>query len=297
MSHLQKTRATSTTSLRCSFCVNEPADSSDLIVGPSVCICASCVGTCADMLADKEPTDSEPAFDAADDAEPLVEEPRSPRVFFRLLTEADVARLVTPDDLIDAMEDAVRRFSAGEVVQPVRTVLSFGPHEFFGLMPAYVQEPAMLGAKLVTVCPGNTAIDLPSHLATILLFSPKTGALVALMDGRYITAARTAAVSAISADVLARDDAAVMAIIGSGVQARSHLAALECVFQLDEVRVWRPTAEHQASFMDEVGTRTDRKLVGTTRPSRPCAAPISSSSLLHRRGRSCRTNGSRQGRT
>ena len=215
------------------------------------------------MLADEDPRESEPAFDAASEAEPLAEDPRLRRVFFRLLTEADVARLVTPDDLIDAMEDALRRFSSGEVVQPARTMLSLGQHQFFGLIPAYVPEPAMVGATVVTVFPGNTAIDLPSHMTTMLLFSPETGALVALMDGRYITAARTAAVSAISADVLARDDAAVMAIIGSGVQARSHLAALERVFQLDEVRVWSPTPEHQASFIDDVETRTDRKLVGT----------------------------------
>jgi alanine dehydrogenase len=265
VSHLQKIPLASATTrgLRCSFCDNEPADSTDLIVGLEVCICARCVSACADMLADENPSDSEPELNAADEAEPLEDEPRSKSVFFRLLTEADVARLVTPDDLIDAMEDALRRFSSGVVVQPVRTVLSFGQHEFFGLMPAYVPEPAMVGAKLVTVFPGNSAVDLPSHLATILLFSPETGALVALMDGRYITAARTAAVSAISADLLARDDAAVMAIIGSGVQARSHLAAMARVFQLDEVRVWSPTPEHQASFMDDIETHPDRRLVGT----------------------------------
>jgi ornithine cyclodeaminase len=246
----------------CSFC-GQSTDSTDLIVGTEVSICASCVGTCADMLADEDAPEDPPTFEAGDDAEPTAEEPRSKPVFFRLLTEADVARLVTPDDLLDAMADALRRFSSGGVVQPVRTVLSFGPHEFFGLMPAYVPEPPMVGAKLVTVFPGNAAADLPSHLATILLFSPETGALVALMDGRYITAARTAAVSAISADLLARDDAAVMAILGSGVQARSHLAALERVFELDEVRVWSPTPDHQASFMDDIGATSDLKLVGT----------------------------------
>jgi hypothetical protein len=168
-------RAASTTGLRCSFCGKKPDDPSDLIVGPEVCICALCVGTCTDLLADGETPENEPAFDDADETEPLAGEPRSTRVFFRLLTEADVARLVKPDDLIDAMEDALRRFSSGEIIQPVRTVLSFGQHEFFGVMPAYVPEPAILGAKLVTVFPGNTAVDLPSHLATILLFSPATG--------------------------------------------------------------------------------------------------------------------------
>jgi alanine dehydrogenase len=193
----------------------------------------------------------------------IVEEPCSKPVFFRLLSEADVARLLTADDLIDAMEDALRKFSSGQVVQPVRTVLSIGDHALFGLMPAYVPEPAVVGAKLVTVFSRNAAVDLPSHLATILLFSPETGALVALMDGRHITAVRTAAVSAISADLLARDDAAVMAIIGSGVQARSHLAALTRVFELDEVRVWSPTPEHQTRFIDDVAASNERRFVGT----------------------------------
>ena len=103
------------------------------------------------------------------------------------------------------MESALARFSAGEVLQPVRTVLTVGPTKaYFGLMPAYVPTPGSLGAKLVTVFSGNVAKQLPSHLATILLLDPETGALQALMDGRYITEARTAAVSAVSARFLAR---------------------------------------------------------------------------------------------
>jgi alanine dehydrogenase len=162
------------------------------------------------------------------------------------------------------MEDALRQFSSGKVVQPVRTALSVGDdNAFFGLMPAFVREPAALGAKLVTFFVRNAALDLPTHLATILLFSPQTGALVAVMGGRFITDARTAAVSAISARLLARDEAAVAAIIGSGAQARSHLEALERVFELTDVRVWSPTPEHQATFVDEMESRTKARLVGT----------------------------------
>jgi alanine dehydrogenase len=209
----------------------------------------------------KVEAESELPVDArATDATPG--EPTARPVFFRLLNERDIERLMTPDELIDAMENALRRFSAGDSVQPVRTVLPIGPQEFFGLMPAYVPDPAVVGVKLVTVFGRNTALGLPSHLATILLFSPETGALVAVMDGRHITAVRTAAVSAISADLLARDDAAVMAIIGSGVQARSHFAALDRVFELDEVRVWSPTPDHQVKFIDEVRAGTETRLVG-----------------------------------
>ena len=156
---------------------------------------------------------------------------------FRLLTEQQVQSLLPMSDLIAAMESALARFSAGEVLQPVRTVLTVGPtRAYFGLMPAYVPTPGSLGAKLVTVFSGNAAKQLPSHLATILLLDPETGALQALMDGRYITEARTAAVSAVSARFLARADASTLAIIGSGVQARSHLEAYAEVRALKEVR-------------------------------------------------------------
>lgn len=175
---------------------------------------------------------------------------------FRLLTEDHVKSLLPMPALITAMETAVARFSAGEVLQPVRTVLNVGPtRAFFGLMPAYIEQPARLGAKLVTVFNENHKRGLPSHLATILLLDPDTGALLALMDGRYITEARTAAVSAVSARQLARADAAVLAIIGSGVQARSHLEACAEVRSLREARVWSPNPRSRARFVEEMSGR------------------------------------------
>lgn len=172
---------------------------------------------------------------------------------FRLLTEQHVQSLLPMSDLIAAMEAALARFSAGEVLQPVRTVLTVGPtRAYFGLMPAYVPNPGSLGAKLVTVFADNPAKQLPSHLATVLLLDPETGALQALMDGRYITEARTAAVSAVSARFLARPDASKLAIIGSGVQARSHLEAFAEVRQLAEVRVWSPRASSRERFVGEM---------------------------------------------
>ena len=156
-------------------------------------------------------------------------------------------------DLIAAMEAALARFSAGEVLQPVRSVLTVGPTKaYFGLMPAYVPNPGSLGAKLVTVFADNPSKHLPSHLATILLLDPETGALQAIMDGRYITEARTAAVSAVSARFLAKRDASTLAIIGSGVQARSHLEALAEVRQLTDVRVWSPKVLSRERFVSDV---------------------------------------------
>lgn len=172
---------------------------------------------------------------------------------FRLLTEQHVASLLSMDDLIQAMTSALARFSAGEVQQPVRTVLSVGPQKaWFGVMPACAAEPPQLGAKLVSVFGDNLKKGLPSHLATILLFDPDTGALMAVMDGRFITEARTAAVSAVSAQALARPDASRLAILGTGVQARSHLEALAGVRRLADVRVWSPQARNRERFVAEM---------------------------------------------
>lgn len=179
-----------------------------------------------------------------------------------LLDESTVRALLPMDDLISSMRGALARFSLGEVAQPLRTVLEVAPEKaFFGVMPAYVSAIPALGTKLVTVFGGNLARGLPTHLATIILLDPETGALLALVDGRYITEARTAAVSAVSVNELARDDAAVLAIIGSGVQARSHLEAIAHVRQLQEVRVWSRTAEHVRRFVAEMQSHTPARLV------------------------------------
>jgi ornithine cyclodeaminase len=136
---------------------------------------------------------------------------------------------------------------------------------FLGVMPALVRSASLsgerrevardaLGAKLVTVFGGNAARGLHTHLATIVLLDPETGALLALLDGRYITEARTAAVSAVSSRLLARKTASSLAIIGTGVQARSHLEALSRVHQLRQVTVWSPNKLHRDQFVDEAKT-------------------------------------------
>jgi ornithine cyclodeaminase len=172
---------------------------------------------------------------------------------FRLLNEQQVHSLLPMNDLISAMESALAKFSSRDVLQPVRTVLTVGPTQaYFGLMPAYIPSPPSMGAKLVTVYGENHKKGLPSHLATILLLDPDTGLLQAIVDGRYITEARTAAVSAVSTRLLANPDASTLAIIGSGVQARSHLDAHQHVRQLKEVRIWSPSQRSRASFVDDM---------------------------------------------
>jgi alanine dehydrogenase len=163
------------------------------------------------------------------------------------LDEQAVSRLLRMEDLIPAMERALADFSSGKVVQPVRSMLPIAEHGgFLGLMPAYA---GALGIKLVTFYPDNRGV--PTHHAVIQLFKPDTGEPLITMDGRLITEERTAAVSAVATKLLARPEAAVLALIGSGAQARSHLKALRLVRQFREVRVWSP--RRAAAFAREHG--------------------------------------------
>ena len=168
------------------------------------------------------------------------------------LNEADIRATLRMSELIPAMANALRAYSSGLVNQPVRTVIDVKPNlSFFAAMPAHASALPALGAKLVTVFGTNPERGLPSHLATILLLDPETGALLAIMDGRYITEVRTAAVSAVAADVLSPNGSRVLAIIGSGVQARSHLEALPLVRKFEAIRCWSPTRAHALSFVSE----------------------------------------------
>ncbi|MEA2510602.1 MAG: hypothetical protein QOJ59_89 [Thermomicrobiales bacterium] len=166
------------------------------------------------------------------------------------LDEEAVRHLLDLKELIPVMERALAEFSGGTVVQPTRVMLPVAEHQgFLGLMPAYTGTA--LGVKLVSFYPENR--DVPTHHAAILLFKPETGEPLVSMDGRLITEMRTAAVSAVATRHLARSDAGVLAILGSGVQARSHLAALRLVRDFREVRVWSP--RRAQAFAEEFGVR------------------------------------------
>ena len=162
----------------------------------------------------------------------------SPASDIVVLDEQAVRARLHYQDLIPAIAQALAALASGKVVQPVRTVLPVAPHHgFFAVMPAYADGGA-LGAKLVTFYPHNVGIH--THHAVIVMFKAETGEPLAVMDGRLITEMRTAAASAVATQRLARADASVLAILGSGVQAGSHLAALRHVRSFKEVRVWSP---------------------------------------------------------
>src|SRR5438552_11018111 len=170
------------------------------------------------------------------------------------LNEDQVRQHLRMADLIPAMEKALIEFSAGKVTQPVRSVIKIdvaAATGFLGLMPALT--PDGLGLKAVTFYPSNAQREIPTHMATIFLLDPETGTPLAIMDGRLITEMRTAAVSAAATKLLAPPDAKVLAILGSGVQARSHVEALQLVRKFEEIRVWSPTREHAQRFAKEIG--------------------------------------------
>jgi ornithine cyclodeaminase/alanine dehydrogenase-like protein (mu-crystallin family) len=166
-----------------------------------------------------------------------------------ILDEAAVRSHLRMRDLIPEMERALRALSEGEAVQPMRVMVPVGGRGFLGSMPAYAG--GQLGAKLVTLFPGNRG--LPTHHALVTLFSAETGEPLVTMDGRLITEMRTAAVSAVATRLLARPEASVLALLGSGVQARSHLEALRLVRPIREVRVWSP--RRAADFAREFGVQ------------------------------------------
>ena len=150
-----------------------------------------------------------------------------------VLTRAEVEELLDLDELLDALARAHAELSAGEASMPAR-IAAHAAGGLLGAMPAYLPS-AGLGCKLVTLFPGN--VDRPTHQAEIVVFDPESGTPVAVMDGTYITAMRTAAAAALSARLLAREDARVLAILGTGVQSRAAQEMFPRVREFTEVRV------------------------------------------------------------
>jgi alanine dehydrogenase len=151
------------------------------------------------------------------------------------LSRADVERLLDVDAMLDALAAALVAYSSGLALAPPRTAVRV-ERGLLGVMPGYVPGVA-LESKLVSVFPANEEHGLPSHQGLIALFDEKSGTPLALMDGTYITAIRTGGTAAVAARVLARQDASVLAILGAGVQGRSHLETFPRVRDFGEIRV------------------------------------------------------------
>lgn len=169
----------------------------------------------------------------------------------RYLDEDEVRALLGIEDLIAAMRQVMIEFSQGKWQQPPRQMLA-QQGGFFGAMPA---SGGSMGVKLVSYYPDNAVRELETHMAVVALFRPETGEPLVLMDGRYITEIRTAAVSAVATEALAAADAKVLTLLGAGVQGRAHLEVLPRVRPFEEIRVWNRTAERAERFAAEHGLR------------------------------------------
>ncbi|MFI6541605.1 ornithine cyclodeaminase family protein [Streptomyces prunicolor] len=170
-----------------------------------------------------------------------------------LIDRATVRRVYPLERATEVMAEAMRRYSSGLVDQPLRTILR--PERDSGLlgtMPGFVAgaDLAGYGLKAMLLKPENLARGLDLHIGIVMVFDPETGAPLALMDAGAVTAVRTAAVSAVATDALARPGAGDLAILGSGVQARSHLEAMAVVRELRRVRVWSRTAANAEAYRE-----------------------------------------------
>lgn len=168
-----------------------------------------------------------------------------------VLSYDDVMRLLPMEACIEVMTDALRTTSRGGAVLPLRSVVWMPDRTgMIGLMPGYLDAPTSLGLKVVSIFPGNHGSGFDSHQGVVMLFDTRHGSPQAIIDASSITAIRTAAVSGVATRALARDDAGDLAILGSGVQAATHLAAMRAVRTIRRVRVWSRTPANAQRFAE-----------------------------------------------
>lgn len=173
-----------------------------------------------------------------------------------VLDAAGVQALLFMREAIDAVAGAMTRMALGDVRQPPRSRLDMPvPGRLLGMMPGFIDEPACFGIKVATAFPGNAAAGLPSHRGAVLLFDADDGAPVALFDAGAITAIRTAAASAVAADMLARPDATHLAVLGSGEQARRHVEAMCLIRPVSHLSVWGRSPAKVTDFCAEMAER------------------------------------------
>jgi ornithine cyclodeaminase/alanine dehydrogenase-like protein (mu-crystallin family) len=166
-----------------------------------------------------------------------------------IVNQSEVPRLLPMKACMEAMAEALRSVTRGESVLPLRQVVMLPDKAgAFASMPAYLGSPPAIGLKAITVFPGNHGTELDSHQGSVLLFEARRGSLLAVMDASSITAIRTAAVSGVATGLLGRPDAGDLALLGTGVQALTHLEAMSHARRLRRVRAWSRSPEHVRAF-------------------------------------------------
>ncbi len=173
-----------------------------------------------------------------------------------ILDQQAVTDLLPIRECIDLMMSTLSALARGETILPLRTVVLIpDTNDAFAVMPAYIASPKTMGAKIITVYPGNHGTQYDSHQGAVLLFDPNNGSLAALLDATSVTTIRTAAVSAVATWLLARQSASSLAIVGAGVQAHAHLEAMCAVRPITSLRVWSRTAANAERLIDVARTK------------------------------------------
>ncbi|MGV3708620.1 MAG: ornithine cyclodeaminase family protein [Gemmatimonas sp.] len=181
-----------------------------------------------------------------------------------LLSDHDVIKLLPMAECIDVMASALQSVAQGDSMLPLRTVIRLpDTMNAFASMPAVLGrgQEASIGAKLITVFPGNDATPFDSHIGVVLLFDAEHGALQAIADASSITAIRTAAVSGLATRLLAREDASELAILGAGVLAMTHLDAVLAVRAIRRVRVWSRSGTRAVEFAERARKKFNVEIV------------------------------------
>lgn len=174
----------------------------------------------------------------------------------RIITQAEVEQLLPMSECVEVMSEALMTLARGDAVLPLRTMVRLPDRPgLLGLMPAYLGAPRVMGLKVVTVMPGNHGTAYDSHQGAVLIFEVEHGRPLAIIDGTSVTAIRTAAVSGVATRALAREDAGDLAILGSGVQAATHLEAMKTVRPIRRVRVWSRDPGRARAFAERASVR------------------------------------------
>jgi ornithine cyclodeaminase len=167
-----------------------------------------------------------------------------------VVSQDEVARLLPMAECMEVMARVLGELTAGRALLPLRTVLILPTGQgAFGVMPAWLADPPAVGLKAITVFPGNEGTEYDSHQGAVLLFETGHGRLLSIMDASSITAIRTAAVSGVATRALARQDAGDLALLGTGVQAMTHLEAMRHARRIRRVRAWSRQAQNVAAFV------------------------------------------------
>ena len=170
-----------------------------------------------------------------------------------VLSEKQVTSLIDIDELISTLERAHVQYSSGKAVMPVRLVVPLPQiHGRITSMPGFLNEDQSLGMKVVTYFQENPKQNLPAILGTIMLFSVDTGKMIAVMDGSYVTAIRTACASAMATKALANAETPVLGILGAGVQARAHIEALARVRKIERIKIYSPSGAGAAGIKKDL---------------------------------------------